>query len=86
MVTSVIYMPLVDFTGKLNFQNKGRQTQLRFSKIGSLEFPNQHLRQIGPGFPELCLDKQTEINYNFIYIEIQSVPINMTIYTDDLNV
>ena len=38
---------------------------------GSSQFPNQNLRQIGLGVPELWSDKQTQTNrdYNFIYID-----------------
>ena len=54
--------------------------QFRISKpgkehpLGSPEFPNQNLRQIGPGVPELRSDKQTNRqtnrDYNFIYMDV----------------
>ena len=53
-----------------NFPYLSGPTQLRILKpMGSLEFPNQKLRQIGLGVSELCLDKhadrQTEITTLF---------------------
>ena len=62
--TPARYPQFVDFTGKLNFWNKSRSTQLRISKpskehsCGSPKFPNQNFRQIGEGVSELWSDKQ----------------------------
>ena len=44
------------------------------------EFPNQHVRKIGPWVPELWLDKQTDRHpvrrtnrdYNFVYIDVEA--------------
>ena len=56
---------LFDFTGKVNLRYKSRFTQFRISEPSlkhsrcSPKFPNQNLRQIGPGVHELWSDKQT---------------------------
>ena len=42
---------------------------------GSLEFPNQNLRQISPGIPELWLDKQTDRQTEITALHIDTPPL-----------
>ena len=59
---------------KCGLDCKKKSTQLIFSKPensrSSLpEFPNQNLRQIGQGVPELCSNKQTDRDLYFTFID-----------------
>ena len=64
--TPTVYPHLNDFSWKLSFRYLSRPTQLRISKPNeehsreSPEFPDQNLRQIGPGVSELWSVKQTD--------------------------
>ena len=68
IVTPTVYPHLVDFTRKLNFQNKSWLNQLKNLKTKLSTFPwlswvpNRNLTQIGPEIIELWSDKQTKNN------------------------
>ena len=78
---SRFYPHLNDFTGKLNFRNWSRPTQLRIwnQTFLSPEFPNQNLRQFGPEVPELWSDKQTYRQTEIITLYIDTTDWQLNI-------